>query len=111
MRSSSVQWKGHGSAISPLLYVFVMDATTRGHEKLLPAGDPVCADDLMLACDDKLDLYRQVQIWCDRMLMFELTLVLKKFEYLTTDEKSRSTKVNCTELSRTSVFRSAWGQK
>ncbi|VDO80635.1 unnamed protein product [Heligmosomoides polygyrus] len=43
------------------------------------------ADDVMLACEDKDDLERQVQAWCDRLAMFGLKLNVKKTEYLTTN--------------------------
>ncbi|VDO69250.1 unnamed protein product [Heligmosomoides polygyrus] len=66
------------------------------------------ADDVMLACDDKDDLERQVQAWCDRLARFVLKLNVKKTEYLTTDvNESGSIKINGTgtELARTSVFK------
>uniref|UniRef100_A0A183F2B7 Reverse transcriptase domain-containing protein n=1 Tax=Heligmosomoides polygyrus TaxID=6339 RepID=A0A183F2B7_HELPZ len=43
------------------------------------------ADDVMLACEDKGELERQVQAWRDRLAMFELKLNVKKTEYPTTD--------------------------
>ncbi|VDO74551.1 unnamed protein product [Heligmosomoides polygyrus] len=64
------------------------------------------ADDVMLACDDKGDLERQVQAWCDRLAMFGLKLNVKKTEYLTTEvNESGSVKIDGTELARTSVFK------
>ncbi|VDP01431.1 unnamed protein product [Heligmosomoides polygyrus] len=64
------------------------------------------ADDVMLACEDKDDLERQVQAWSDRLAMFGLKLNVKKSEYLTTDiSESGSIKINGTELARTSVFK------
>ncbi|VDP29369.1 unnamed protein product [Heligmosomoides polygyrus] len=43
------------------------------------------ADDVMLASEDKGELEREVQAWCDRLEMFWLRLNVKKTEYLTTD--------------------------
>ncbi|VDP09717.1 unnamed protein product [Heligmosomoides polygyrus] len=43
------------------------------------------ADDVMLACEDKTELERQAQAWCDRLVLFGLKLNVKKTEYLTTD--------------------------
>ncbi|VDP51107.1 unnamed protein product [Heligmosomoides polygyrus] len=55
------------------------------------------ADDVMLACEEKEDLERQVQAWCDRLAKFGLKLNVKKSEYLTTDvNKSSSIKINGT---------------
>ncbi|VDP02238.1 unnamed protein product [Heligmosomoides polygyrus] len=60
----------------------------------------------MLACEDKDDLERQVQAWCDRLAMFGLKLNVKKTGYLTTDlNESGSIKIHRTELARTSLFK------
>ncbi|VDP28245.1 unnamed protein product [Heligmosomoides polygyrus] len=59
----------------------------------------------MLACENKNELERQVQAWCDRLARFELKLNVKKTEYLTTDvNESGSIRINGAELARTSVF-------
>ncbi|VDO62205.1 unnamed protein product [Heligmosomoides polygyrus] len=64
------------------------------------------ADDMMLAGEDKDDLERQVQAWCERLAVFELKLNVKKTEYLPTDvSESRTIKIDGTELARTSVFK------
>ncbi|VDP15302.1 unnamed protein product [Heligmosomoides polygyrus] len=64
------------------------------------------ADDVMLASEDKDELEREVQAWCDRLERFGLKLNVKKTEYLTTDvTESSSIKVNGIELPRTSVFK------
>ncbi|VDP11972.1 unnamed protein product [Heligmosomoides polygyrus] len=64
------------------------------------------ADDVMLACEDKDDLEREVQASCDSLAMFGLKMNVKKTEYLTTDvNESGSIKINGTELARTSLFR------
>ncbi|VDP06436.1 unnamed protein product [Heligmosomoides polygyrus] len=51
-----------GSALSPLLFVVVMDAITRDLQKPVP-WTLLYADDVMLACDDKVGLERKVQAW------------------------------------------------
>ncbi|VDO84987.1 unnamed protein product [Heligmosomoides polygyrus] len=75
-----------GSALSPLLFVVVMDAT-RDLQKAVPCT-LYYADDMMLACDDKDDLERQMQAWCDRLAEFGFKNV-KKTNYITSDVKSR----------------------
>ncbi|VDO19488.1 unnamed protein product [Heligmosomoides polygyrus] len=93
------------SALSPLLFVIVMDAITRDFQKSVP-WTLLYADDVMLSSEDKNELERQVQAWCDRLAMFGLKLNVKKTEYLTTDvNESGSTKIDGTELARTSVFK------
>ncbi|VDP28609.1 unnamed protein product [Heligmosomoides polygyrus] len=61
-----------------------MDAITRDLQKPVP-WTLLYAYDVMLACEDKDDLERQVQAWCDRLEQFGLRLNVKKTEYLTTD--------------------------
>ncbi|VDO60178.1 unnamed protein product [Heligmosomoides polygyrus] len=64
------------------------------------------ADDVMLASEDKGELERELQAWCDRLERFGLKLNVKKTEYLTTDvTESSSIKVNGTKLPCTSVFK------
>ncbi|VDP25373.1 unnamed protein product, partial [Heligmosomoides polygyrus] len=64
------------------------------------------ADDVMLACEDKTELEREAQAWCDRLALFGLKLNVKKTEYLTTDvNEHRSIKINGTELSRVTSFK------
>uniref|UniRef100_A0A8L8KDJ5 G_PROTEIN_RECEP_F2_3 domain-containing protein n=1 Tax=Heligmosomoides polygyrus TaxID=6339 RepID=A0A8L8KDJ5_HELPZ len=66
--------------------------------------DVAYAVDVVLACESKGELEREVQAWCDRL--FGLKLNVKKTEYLTTDvNESCSIKINGTELARTSVFK------
>ncbi|VDP55977.1 unnamed protein product [Heligmosomoides polygyrus] len=87
-----------------------MDAITRNLQKPVP-WTLLYADDVMLACKDKDNLERQVQPWCDRLAMIVLKLNVKKTECLTTDvSESGSTKINGTELARTSVF-TTWDQQ
>ncbi|VDP08560.1 unnamed protein product [Heligmosomoides polygyrus] len=82
-----------------------MDAITRYLQQPVP-WTLLYADDVMLACEDKDDLERQMQAWCDGLARFGLKLNFKKTEYLTTDvNESGSNKINGTELARTSVFK------
>ncbi|VDP33216.1 unnamed protein product [Heligmosomoides polygyrus] len=60
----------------------------------------------MLACEDKAELERQAQAWCDRLALFGLKLKVKKTEYLTTDVNEHgSIKINGTEISRVTSFK------
>ncbi|VDP54188.1 unnamed protein product [Heligmosomoides polygyrus] len=93
-----------GSVLSSLLFVVVMDAITRDLRKPVPCT-LLYADEVMLSCEDKDDLERQVQAWCDRLVMFGLRLNAKKTEYLTTDvNEFGSIKISGAELARTSVL-------
>ncbi|VDP15013.1 unnamed protein product [Heligmosomoides polygyrus] len=59
----------------------------------------------MLASEDRGELEREAQAWCDRLERFGLKLNVKKTEYLTTEvNESSSIKVNGIELPRVSVF-------
>ncbi|VDP05765.1 unnamed protein product [Heligmosomoides polygyrus] len=94
-----------GSALSHLLFVVVMDVIARDLQKPVP-WTLLYADDVMLACEDKGELEREMQAWCDRLAMFGLKLNVKKTEYSVTDlNESGSIKINCTKLARTSVFK------
>ncbi|VDP08946.1 unnamed protein product [Heligmosomoides polygyrus] len=94
-----------GSALSPLLFVVVMDAITRDLQKAAP-WTLLYADDVMLACEDKAELERQAQEWCDRLAWFGLKLNVKKTEHLATDvNQLGSIKINGAELSRVTAFK------
>ncbi|VDP48488.1 unnamed protein product [Heligmosomoides polygyrus] len=81
-----------------------MDAITRDLQKPVP-WTLLYADDVRLASEDKGELGREVQAWCDRLERFGLKLGVKKTECLTTDvTESSSVKVNGIELPRTAVF-------
>uniref|UniRef100_A0A7I4Y565 Reverse transcriptase domain-containing protein n=1 Tax=Haemonchus contortus TaxID=6289 RepID=A0A7I4Y565_HAECO len=94
-----------GSALSPLLFVVVMDTITKDLQKPAP-WTLLYADDVMLASEDKSELESQVQTWSDRLAMFGLRLNVKKTEHLTTDSSEPgSIKINGTELTRTTTFK------
>ncbi|VDO63835.1 unnamed protein product [Heligmosomoides polygyrus] len=98
-------WVHQGSALSPLLFVVVMDAISRDLQITGP-WTLLYADDVMLACEDKTGLKRQAQAWCDRLASFGLKLNVKMTEYLTTDVVEHgSNKINGTELSRVTSFK------
>ncbi|VDP02846.1 unnamed protein product [Heligmosomoides polygyrus] len=94
-----------GSALSPMLFMVVMDAITRGLQRAAP-WMPLYTGDVMLACEDKAELEQQAQAWCDRLAVFGLKLNVKKTEYLTTDvNEHESIKINGTELLRVTSFK------
>ncbi|VDO89830.1 unnamed protein product [Heligmosomoides polygyrus] len=94
-----------GSALSPLLLVVVMHAISRDLQQPV-LWTLLYADDVMLASEDKIELQRQVQAWCDRLERLGLKHNVKETEYMTTDEdESSSIKVNGIERPRTSVFK------
>ncbi|VDP25932.1 unnamed protein product [Heligmosomoides polygyrus] len=92
-------------AFSSLLFVVVMDAISRDLQMAAP-WTLLYADDVMRAFEDKAELERQAQAWCDRLALFGLKLNVKKAEYLTTDvEEYGSIRINGTELSRCTSFK------
>ncbi|VDO67913.1 unnamed protein product [Heligmosomoides polygyrus] len=94
-----------GSALSPLLFVVVLDAATRDLQKPVP-WTLLYADNVMLASEDKNKLEQQVQAWCDRLVMFGIKLNVKKTEYTDVNEcGSTNIKINSTELAHTSVLK------
>ncbi|VDO98885.1 unnamed protein product [Heligmosomoides polygyrus] len=94
-----------GSALSPLLFIVVMDAISRDLQKPAP-WTLLYADDVMLASEDKAELERQVQAWCDRLAAFGLKLNVQKSEYLTTDvNETGSIEINGTALVRATHFK------
>ncbi|EYC44370.1 hypothetical protein Y032_0463g1909 [Ancylostoma ceylanicum] len=94
-----------GSALSPLLFIVVMDALTKDLQRPAP-WTLLYADDVMLASEDKDELERQTQAWSDRLARFGLRLNIKKTEYLTTDEHESGTiKINGTDLPRAATFK------
>ncbi|VDP38968.1 unnamed protein product [Heligmosomoides polygyrus] len=94
-----------GSARSPLLFFVIKDAITGDLQESAPKT-LLYDDDVLLASRDNAELERQMQSWCDCLIVFGLKLNVKKTEYLTTDvNESGCIKVCGTELARTSVFK------
>ncbi|KAL6724016.1 hypothetical protein Aduo_018954 [Ancylostoma duodenale] len=94
-----------GSALSPLLFIVVMDAVTRDLQRPMP-WTLLYADDVMFASEQKEDLERQTQAWSERLARFGLRLNVKKTEYMTTDMNEPATiQVECSDLSRTDYFK------
>ncbi|EYC40844.1 hypothetical protein Y032_0594g424 [Ancylostoma ceylanicum] len=94
-----------GSALSPLLFILVMDAITKDIQKTVP-WTLLYADDVMLAANTKAELEQQVQTWQDRLADFGLRLNVRKTEYLTTDKNEQDTvRVSGEELPRTNAFK------
>ncbi|VDP25221.1 unnamed protein product [Heligmosomoides polygyrus] len=80
-----------------------MDVISRGVQMAAP-WTLLYVDDVVLACEDKTELERQAQAWCNRLALFGLRLNVKKTEYLTTDVNEHvPIKINGTELSRVTV--------
>ncbi|EYC33056.1 hypothetical protein Y032_0002g578 [Ancylostoma ceylanicum] len=94
-----------GSALSPLLFILVMDAVTRDLQK--PAlWTLLYANDVVIAAEDKYELERQTQACTDRLAQFGLRLNVTKTEYLTTDVNQIGTiSVGGTDLPRTEAFK------
>ncbi|VDP26173.1 unnamed protein product [Heligmosomoides polygyrus] len=70
-----------------------MDSISRDLQMAAP-WKLLYADDVILVCEDKNELERQVQAWCDRLPLFGFKLNAKKKEYLTTDVNEHgSTKI------------------
>ncbi|EYC40923.1 hypothetical protein Y032_0589g369 [Ancylostoma ceylanicum] len=94
-----------GSALSPLLFVLVMDAITRNLQRPAP-WTLLYADDVMLASEQKEDLERQTQAWSERLARFGLRLNVKKTECMTTNLDEPSTiQVDGNDLRRTGYFK------
>ncbi|EYC32664.1 hypothetical protein Y032_0002g1031 [Ancylostoma ceylanicum] len=94
-----------GSALSPLLFILVIDAVTRDLQKPAP-WTLLYADDVMIAAEDKYELERQTQAWSDRLAQFGLRLNVTKTEYLTTDVNQICIiSVGGTDLPRTEAFK------
>ncbi|KAL6728321.1 hypothetical protein Aduo_010102 [Ancylostoma duodenale] len=94
-----------GSALSPLLFIVVMDAVTRDLQRPMP-WTLLYADDVMLASEQTEDLERQTQVWSERLTRFGLRLNVKKTEYMTTDINEPATiQVDGKDLPRTDYFK------
>ncbi len=94
-----------GSALSPLLFILVMDSVTRDIQK--PA--PWCllyADDVMLANDSREELQKEVQTWKDRLAKYGLKLNVGKTEYLEIGEQRSGTiKVDGQQVPKIDLFK------
>ncbi|EYC46253.1 hypothetical protein Y032_0403g824 [Ancylostoma ceylanicum] len=94
-----------GSALSPLLFILVMDAITRDLQRPAP-WTLLYADDVMLASEQKEDLQRQTQAWSERLALFGLRLNVKKTEYMRTNlDKPSTIQVDGNDLRRTDYFK------
>ncbi|EYB85538.1 hypothetical protein Y032_0296g1688 [Ancylostoma ceylanicum] len=94
-----------GSALSPLLFILVMDAITRDLQRPAP-WNLLYADDVMLASEQKEDLQWLTQAWSERLARFGLRLNVKKTEYMTTNFDELSTiQVDGNDLRRTDYFK------
>ena len=94
-----------GSALSPLLFIVVMDVVTRDLQKPTP-WTLLYADDVMLASEDRQELEWLTQAWSDQLARFGLRLNVRKTEYLTTSVDQPGTiSVDGAQLPRTEVFK------
>lgn len=93
-----------GSALSPLLFILVMDTITRDLQDDIP-WTLLYADDVLLAAKTKDELQQRVQTWSDRFSQFGLRLNITKTEYMETVPSPDSIKVNDEDLTKTSMFR------
>ena len=79
-------------ALSPLLFITVM-YTISGDLQKKPPWSLLYADDVMLACEDKKELEKEVQAWCDRLAAFGLRLNVGKTELC--GERHERLKLHC----------------
>ncbi|VDP45940.1 unnamed protein product [Heligmosomoides polygyrus] len=96
-----------GSALSPVLFVIVMDAITRDLQRTAP-WTLLYADDVMLACEDKAELERQAQACRGvRSLSVVRTQAKRQKDGILDDDVNEhgSIKINGTELSRVTSFK------
>jgi len=93
-----------GSALSPLLFVTVMDAVTRDLQKPAP-WTLLYADDVALFAETRKDLEEDVIRWKTRLAEFGMKLNIKKTEYMESGEQTPGT-INVGEpLEKTTCFR------
>src|SRR5699024_11067456 len=79
-----------GSALSPLLFILVMD--TIGRDLITPSPWTLLyADDVVLNDLDRTGLERRAQAWKDRLQDFGLRLNVAKTEYLESGPQSPGT--------------------
>jgi hypothetical protein len=93
-----------GSALSPLLFITVMDAITQDIQKPHP-WTLLYADDVALMAPTRQELELDVQRWKDRLQQYGLRLNIKKTEYMEVGHQTPGT-INAGEpLEKTTCFR------
>lgn len=70
-----------GSALSPLLFVVVVEAVKADLQRLTP-WKLLYADDVTPVSENKGDLKRQKQAWSDHLARFSFRLIVEKTEYM-----------------------------
>lgn len=94
-----------GSALSPLLFILVIDWATRSIQRPAP-WTLLYADDVMLAHEKREDLQRDVQLWKDTLAAIGLRLNVGKTEYLEIgDQKTGTIKVDGQDLPKPMHFK------
>lgn len=93
-----------GSALSPLLFILVMDTITRDLQEDIP-WTLLYADDVLLAANTKEELQQRVQIWNSRFCQFGLRLNIAKTEYMETISSPDSIMVDGENLTKTNRFK------
>ena len=94
-----------GSALSPLLFILIVDWATRDIQRPAP-WTLLYADDVMLAHERREDLQRDVQRWKDKLATIGLKLNIDKTEYLEIGEQKPGTiKVDGSELPKATHFK------
>ncbi|CAD6188194.1 unnamed protein product [Caenorhabditis auriculariae] len=94
-----------GSALSPLLFILVMDTLTNDLQTPTP-WTLLYADDVMIAATTKQELQNRLEQWNARLTQFGLRINLKKTEYLSTDKTENGTiRVDNVDLPRTNSFK------
>ncbi|XP_049770513.1 uncharacterized protein LOC126109538 [Schistocerca cancellata] len=94
-----------GSALSPLLFILVVGTMTADPRLPLPRT-LLCADDVLLAAENGLDLQSLTQEWSDQLAQHGLRLNLKNTEYMTSDTHKMGTiTINGEDLTRVRKFK------
>ncbi|KHJ44565.1 hypothetical protein D918_05230 [Trichuris suis] len=70
-----------GSALSPLLFITVMDTVTRDLQTPYP-HTMLYADDVVLTAESRQELEEKVITWKNRLALYGLKLNLRKTEYM-----------------------------
>ena len=93
-----------GSALSPLLFILVMDTITRDLQQDVP-WMLLYADDVMLAAKTREELQQCVQSWNDRFSQYGLRLNFSKTEYMETNSSDGTIRVNGENMPEAKIFR------